>query len=309
MTVHRLAPTRYYNAIGTAAPVLEIESGDTVIAACVDARGDDANGQRVARGSNPMSGPIAVRGAAPGDTLAVRIQRITPSRRFGWTRARHATNVVEPDFVRDLAWPAPGVTHEGEWDVDVEAWTATLIKPETRLGRYVLPLAPMIGCFGVAPADGEAISTATSGRHGGNMDYRRFCAGATAWFPVAVDGALLYLGDAHATQGDGEISGTGIEISSEIELTVEVQKGRTINWPRGENETHIFAMGNARPLDQALQHATTEMTRWLVTEYGLDPQGAQVLMGQVVEYDIANVYNPAYSVACKMDKRWLGEQR
>jgi amidase len=309
MAVHRLNPARYYNAIGTAEPALEVDSGDTVIVACVDARGDDADNQRVAAPSNPMSGPIAVRGASPGDTLAVYIRRVTPSRRFGWTRARHAANVVEPDFVRDLAWPPQGITHEGEWEIDVDAWTATLRKPETRLGHYVLPLAPMIGCFGVAPAGGQAISTATCGEHGGNMDYRRFCAGATAYFPVAVAGGLLYLGDIHATQGDGEISGTGIEISGEVELTVEVQKGRTIGWPRGENETHIFAVGNARPLDQALQHATTEMTRWLVADYGLDSQGAQVLMGQVVEYDIANVYNPDYSVACKMDKRWLERLR
>ncbi len=308
MSLHHFTPTHYYTSIGTAHPVLTVASGDTVVAACVDAGGKDHRNEPVGARSNPMSGPIYVEGAAPGDTLAVEIVRVTPSRRFGWTRARLATNVVEPDFVRELPWPPPGITHEGEWDVDVAAGTATLLAPQTALGRRVLPLAPMIGCFGVAPADGEIIATVTSGKHGGNMDYRHFGAGTTAYFPVAVEGALFYLGDVHALQGDGEICGTGIEISAEVEVRLTVQKGRTIGWPRGETATHLFTVGNARPLDQALQHATTEMARWLVAEHGLDPKGAQVLMGQVVEYDIANVYNPAYSVVCKMAKQWLGAQ-
>ena len=125
----------------------------------------------------------------------------------------------------------------------------------------------MIGCFGVAPALGQALSTATSAQNGGNMDYRLFAPGTTAWFPVSVPGALFYLGDGHACQGDGEIVGTGIETSFEMEVTFRVLK-RTINWPRGETADDIFTVGNARPLDQALQHATTEMLRWLARTMG-----------------------------------------
>ncbi len=121
----------------------------------------------------------------------------------------------------------------------------------------------MLGCFGVAPPGGQAISTATSGQHGGNMDYRGFVSGVTVYFPVFVPGALLLVGDGHAIQGDGEISGTGIEISFDVRFTVDLLKGKQIHWPRGENEAYIFTVGNARPLDQALQHATTEMVRWL----------------------------------------------
>jgi acetamidase/formamidase len=168
-------------------------------------------------------------------------------------------------------------------------------------------LAPMIGCFGVAPASGQAISTATSGPFGGNMDYRRFSPGTTAMFPVSVPGALFFLGDGHACQGDGEIVGTGIETSFEIEFTVRVAKGKSIGWPRGEDGDSIFAIGNARPLDQALQHATTEMLRWLGEDYGLDPTAASHFLGQRVRYDVANVFNPAYSVACRIEKRWLDE--
>src|ERR1700733_2382827 len=149
----------------------------------------------------------------------------------------------------------------------------------------------MLGCFGVAPANGQAISTATSAEHGGNMDYRGFTAGVTVYFPVFVPGALFHLGDGHATQGDGEITGTGIEISMDVQFTVRLIKGKLIRWPRGENQEEIFTAGNARPLDQALQHATTEMLHWLEEDYQLDVTSASLLLGQCVEYDIANVFD------------------
>ena len=107
------------------------------------------------------------------------------------------------------------------------------MKPETKLGNLTLPLAPMLGCFGVAPPRGQAISTATSGEYGGNMDYRGFIAGTIAYFPVFVPGALVHVGDGHAIQGDGEIVGTGIEISMDVQFTVRLIKGKRIEWPRG----------------------------------------------------------------------------
>jgi acetamidase/formamidase len=136
------------------------------------------------------------------------------------------------------------------------------------------------------------------------MDYRGFRQGATAYFPVFVDGALFHIGDGHAIQGDGEIVGTGIETSFEVEVGLRVIKDRRILWPRGENETHIFAVGNARPLDQATQHATTEMVRWL-GELGLEGNEAHLLLGQCVEYEIGNMFDPAYTVVCKMAKAVL----
>ena len=164
-------------------------------------------------------------------------------------------------------------------------------------------MRPMIGCFGVAPALNQAISTATSGPYGGNMDYPLFAPGTSAQFPVSVSGALFYLGDGHASQGDGEIVGNGIETSFEVEFTVRVLKGRRIAWPRGETLDEIFAVGNARPLDQALQHATTELMNWLTTDFGLDLVEASHVLGQCARFDIANVYNPAYSVACRLSRK------
>ena len=97
----------------------------------------------------------------------------------------------------------------------------------------------MLGCFGVAPARGQAISTATSAEHGGNMDYRGFRQGVTVNFPVAVEGALLHVGDGHAIQGDGEIVGTGIEISFDVSSPSTSSKGKTIGWPRDRRATSI----------------------------------------------------------------------
>ncbi len=300
MARHAFHPERYYNTIGSHPPVLRIAPGDTVATTTVDALGQDAAGERIAPRGNPMTGPFFIEGAEPGDTLVVRLDRLTPSRPTGVSSTVLAPNVVDPEFVPSLP-QHPMAT----WNIDLEAGEATLIDDIWGLERLRLPLAPMVGCFGVAPARGEAISTATSAQHGGNMDYRGFREGVTVYFPVFVEGALFHIGDGHATQGDGEISGTGTEISFDVEFTVDLRKGEHIGWPRGENEEYIFTAGNARPLDQALQHATTEMVRWLERDWKLDVVAASTLLGQCVEYDVGNVYDPAYTMICKLPKRVL----
>jgi acetamidase/formamidase len=299
MATHRYHPNRYYNVIGTAEACLRIGDGDTVVTDTIDASGLDAHEVRVAPRPNPMTGPFFIEGAEPGDTLAVRIDRLTPSRATGWTYSPLALTVLDPAAIPDR--PA---SERSVWIIDGNAGTVRLREPPECLKTFAPPLAPMIGCFGVAPALGQAFSTATSAQNGGNMDYRLFAPGTTAWFPVSVLGALFYLGDGHACQGDGEIVGTGIETSFEIEVTFHVLK-RAIAWPRGETSEDIFTIGNARPLDQALQHATTEMVNWLGEDYGLEPRAASHLMGQVVRYDVGNVFNPAFTVACRIAKRWL----
>ncbi|HQY94698.1 acetamidase/formamidase family protein [Caldilinea sp.] len=304
MTIHTFTPSHYFNVLATVPPVLRLAPGDAVHTTTVDAHGIDAERRQVTPPGNPMTGPFFVEGAEPGDTLVVHLDAITPNRTYGWSGVMLAPNVVDPSFVAELPWPPAGTRRRGEWHVDVAAGTATLRDPVVP-GGMVLPLAPMLGCFGVAPADGEAISTATSGPQGGNMDYRGFVAGVTVYFPVFAPGALFFLGDGHAVQGAGEIAGTGVEISCDVRFTVDLQKGRRIAWPRGETASHILTAGNARPLDQALQHATTELARWLQEEYGLSPIHAQTLLGQAVDYEVGNVFDPAYTMICKLEKRWL----
>jgi amidase len=301
MALHHFDPTRYYTAMGTYEPVLHVADGDTIETSTVDARGYDQHDRSVTERGNPQTGPFYVEGAEPGDTLAVHFDRIRPNRRRGWTRIPLASNVVDPDYVTSL----PTDSDVAEWEVDVARGVATLVSPETSLGRFTISLAPMLGCFGLAPAGRQAISTGTSSHHGGNMDYRGFVEGVTIYFPVAVPGALLFCGDCHAVQGDGEIVGTGIEISADVQLTVRVLKGKQIRWPRAQDETYLMTAGNARPLDQALQHATTEMCRWLQTDYGMDARAASTFLGQCVRYEVGNVYDPAYTMICKVEKRLL----
>jgi acetamidase/formamidase len=305
---HEFEPTAFHVTIGSHEPVLRVADGDTIATWCVDAGGWDRSSERIAPGGNPQTGPFFVEGAGPGDTLAVRFDRLRPNRARGWTRPLVAPNTVEPAHAAELPyadWP-----DRDFWLLDLEAGTARLEAPPAGLEALPpLPLAPMLGCFGVAPADGQAISTATSAEHGGNMDYRGFREGVTVELPVFVEGALLHVGDGHALQGDGEIVGTGIEVSFDVELTVEVRKGRTIGWPRFEDDAFVGAAGNARPLDQALQHATTELMRVLGEDHGLDARAASVLLGQCVRYDVGNVFDPAYTVVAKVEKRLLPKRR
>lgn len=296
MSTIRLDPDLFHNTIGSHAPALRVPDGATVAARTVDAHGFDHLGRQRASRPNPMTGPIYVEGAEPGDTLQVTVHDIAMTRASGWTFQTLAPNVVDPDAV--TRFPPREKTL---WLIDAAAGRARLAEPPDSLRDWSVVISPMIGCFGVAPAMGQAISTATSGRHGGNMDYRGFTPGVEAFFPVSVEGALFFLGDVHACQGDGEIVGTGIETAAEVTFTLRVLKGRAIGWPRGRNGTEIFTIGNARPLDQALQHATTEMLDWLMQDHGLDAVAASHVMGQLVRYDIANVFNPAYSVACHLD--------
>ena len=300
MATHRFTPERYYSTIGSHTPALRIADGDTVITTTLDSSGGDHRGERVHHGGNPQTGPFYVEGAEPGDALAVRLDRITPNRRWGYTSVMIAERILDPEFVRGLP-----EQQRCDWDVDVEAGTVTLVDTDTALGKFVVPMIPMLGCFGVAPPGGQAISTATSGVYGGNMDYNGHVAGVTVYFPVAVEGALFHVGDGHAVQGDGEIVGTGVEISMDVQFTVQVIKNSNIRWPRTENDDYIMTLGNARPLDEALQAATTELVRWLEHDYKLDSRAASILLGQTIEYEIGNVFDPAYTVVAKLNKKWL----
>lgn len=309
MATHHFEPFDYHTTLGSHDPALRIAPGDTVITTTADAMGRDARDAQVADEPNPQTGPFYVEGAAADDTLVLHLDRLVPNRATGESDVMPAPNVVDPDSISSMPrTPYREGRKDVRWRIDQEAGTATLIEPEGKLGRLSLPLAPMLGCFGVAPPGGQAISTMTSGQHGGNMDYRGFVSEVTVCFPVFVPGALLFVGDGHALQGDGEISGTGIEISFEVQFTVDVIKGKKIHWPRGENGAYIFTVGNARPLDQAVQHATTEMLRCLQEDYGLTVREASLLLSYCVEYDLGNMFDPAYTMVCKIPKRILPER-
>jgi acetamidase/formamidase len=314
MTVHTFEPTQFHLTLGSHEPVLHIKDGDTVITWTVDAGGNDRDFKPITTGGNPQTGPFFIEDAEPGDTLAVHFNRMWPNRNVGFTAKLVAPWVVDPSFAVELPYEhdlgprpsPPDERHVDLWDLDLERGECRLRSARSGLeSLQQLKIQPMLGCFGVAPPRGQAISTATSGTHGGNMDYRGWTQGVTAYFPVFVEGALFHLGDGHAVQGDGEIVGTGIEISFDVEFTVQILKGKSINWPRGENAHSIFAVGSARPLDQCVQHATTELMRWLLEDYGLDYRLSSVLFGQCLRYDVGNIFDPAYTMVARIEKHYL----
>ena len=299
---HDFEPTTFHLSIGSHEPVLRVAGGDAIHTWCVDSGGYDRNGEDLTDGGNPMTGPFYVEGAEPGDTLAVRLDRVRPNRTRGVSGARIAPNVLDPWFVPEFGYVDQ---RDVWWTLDLDRGTARLEDPAEGLaGLGEMKLDPMVGCFGVAPGRGQAISTATSGPHGGNMDYRGFREGVTVLFPVAVDGALFHIGDGHGLQGDGEIVGTGIEVSMDVVITLEVVKKR-IGWPRADDGTFLMAVGNARPLDQAVQHATTELVTLVHEDYGLDYPAASTLLGQCIRYDVGNVFDPAYTIVAKVEKALL----
>ncbi len=303
MATHVFEPDTFYSTLGSHPPILEIDPGDSVSTTTVDARGGDKNGEFCGISGNPQTGPFFVRGAEPGDTLVVKIERLWPNRASGFTSVQIAPNVTEFGYR-----PAfDDIVDRADWSLDLDSGTASLSSPHNRLSALELPLSPMLGCFGVAPDRDQAISTATSGAHGGNMDYRGFVEGVTVYFPVFVAGALFHVGDGHAIQGDGEIIGSGIETSMNVTFTLSLLSGKSINWPRAENDEFIMAVGNARPLDEAVQHATTELIRWMRDGYGLTEREAHLLLGQCVRYDVGNVYDPAYTMVAKLEKSLLAE--
>lgn len=300
---HRFEPSRYHNTFSFAhEPVLTIAPGDRVITTTIDARGFDAQNQKVGEGPNPQTGPFYVEGSEPGDVLVVRFEKIEPNRSTAWSSSLLAPYTADPSFLR----------HKGEREQTTETWE---IDPEHRVARVAsetirprgieVPLRPMLGCVAVAPARKEAVATSTPGAFGGNMDYNGVVVGTTLMLPVSEPGALLFVGDGHARQGDGEVVGNALEVSMDVEFTVDLIKEKEIGWPRLLTGDHLMTIGSARPLLQALQHATTELQGWLMTEYGFDERGSSLLLGHAMEYDVANVVDPHFTVVAKIRRDLL----
>jgi acetamidase/formamidase len=299
---HRYTPERFYNTFSFAhPPALRIKPGDRVITRTIDAGGTDWDGKSVAQGPNPQTGPFFVEGAEPGDLLVVAIEKIEINRGDAYSGSLLAPYALDPAAI---AARVDGEARRVTWLLDKGRGIATLSGPDITPALQ-LPLRPMLGCVGVAPARKEAIATTTPGPFGGNMDYAGLVAGVKVMLPVNEPGALLFVGDGHARQGEGEVVGTGLETSMDVEFTVQLTKRTPAAWPRIESDTHIMVLGSARPLLQALQHATTDMQKWLMADYGFSERGAQAYMGQALEYDVANVVDPNFTVVAKVSKALL----
>jgi amidase len=221
---HQFDPKEFYNTFsGAHPPALHLKPGDHVITYTIDAGGVDAAGVQRARGPNPEIGPFYIDGAEPGDTLVVHLLRLETNRATGYSASLLAPYTADPAFLRN---EASREAKRANWLIDKQKGIAYLDPAESKGHRFELPLRPMLGCIATAPPNTSAIPPIYREKVGGNMDYHGLGAGATAMLPVFEPGALLFLGVCHARQGVGEVLGSAIETSLDMEFSVDVMKGR-----------------------------------------------------------------------------------
>ena len=311
---HKVFPTEFHNSFHHRHPVLQkIRAGDVVITRTADASGRDENGKVVAEPPNPLTGPFFVEGALPGDAIAVTFRQIRLNRNWGYTAYRlglfsltpAAVENVYPNLYKEGAAIA-GRSNAVPWDIDLQKGTVRLREPASKVHRMEFAARPMLGCVGVAAPADFGPSSGISGPYGGNMDYNEIVEGSTVVLPVYHPGALLFIGDGHALQADGEPVGTGIETSMDVEFTVAVRKNAGLGNPRVENAEAIISVGSqpefSSPLDRALQIATSDMVDWLTKDYGMEPWAAHLLIGTQGKYDVITV---AGSVGLRISRKVL----
>jgi len=297
---HDFTPTTFHRQFSaTNKPVLAVYPGDSIHTTTVDAGGTDEKGVTRVLGGNPETGPFYIETAAPGDILVVRLTRLRLNR--DW--ALSDDGIVDRGVDSDLAVKMKDGFKNVRWHLDRERGVATTEKPGEHLARYTVPLRPMLGCVAVAPSSTQAPpGTGDSGRWGGNMDFNEIVEGATVYLPVNVPGALLYIGDGHAAQGDGELNGNALETSMDVEFTVDVVAHKSIMSPRVESGTHIMAMGLAGSLDDAFRAATANMAQWLTDDYKLTPSEIAQVLGTAAEYKVSEVADRNTGIVLKIDK-------
>jgi acetamidase/formamidase len=191
------------------------------------------------------------------------------------------------------------------WKIDGQNMTATLDLPNSQMKQIQVKLHPMLGRLATAPEGDQAIAGGVPYNFGGNMDTSYTCEGAMVYLPIFHEGAYFYFGDVHALQGDGEITGSGIETSADVTLQIDLIKGQRIEWPRLENDEFIMVAGSIRPLMDAFRIAHVEMVKWLESDYGFDRWEALQVLSQVGSAQVANVVDPNYTIVSKFPKKYL----
>jgi len=301
--IHDFVPTDYSNSWNAdRAPVLTVWPGDSVRTRTIDSGGVDEKGVTRALFGNPQVGPFFVAGAEPGDTLVIHVRKLALNRDY----ADSLDMIVGRAVGTSLAGRVADLGKPVRWTLDRVRGLARPEHADGALKDFTVPVRPMLGGLGVAPGFGSpAISTGDTGAFGGNMDFPDIAAGNIVYLRVQQPGALLYLGDAHALQGDGETSQYALETSMNVEFSVDLIKGKAISTPRVESPTEIMTLGQAGSLDEALRAATTGMLGWLMQDYGMTLSQAAQVLGVAVKYDIPNLAGRSVGVAARMDKALL----
>lgn len=285
-------------------PVLEIEPGDTVEVETEDAfegalesEDDNPSEELNMPYLNPQTGPIYVEGAEKGDTVAITIESIEPRGQqprgttclvpeFGGLTATDRTAMLHdplPEIVKKLDVTTDGV----EWNSDI-----------------TIPYDPFVGTISTSP-EIDSVSALTPFKHGGNMDLPDVRPGTTIHLPVNTEGALIYLGDCHAAQGDGELCGVAVEHPTVTTITVDLIKDKEIEWPRLVADDYIMSIGSVRPMEDAARIAYTDLIDWMVTEYDYDKYEAYMLLTQVGTVRLGNMVDPNYTIGAGISKEYL----
>jgi acetamidase/formamidase len=303
-------PAQFTYTFGGAPPIMSVKPGTALRLWSEDAFGgalrhiEDLSAEKVdLRFVNPQTGPFFVEGAEVGDTLALHFVSLEPARDWAVSAAiPFFGGLTSTDRVAMLQEPLADTT----WIYELDRAAATVAFSARHSDfRVELPLEPMLGTVGVAPAAGEARTSLVPDRFGGNMDAPQIRAGATVFLGVNVEGALFSVGDGHYRQGEGEACGTAVEGAMTTTVIVELIKGCAPNWPRIEDDTHWMTVGSSRPLEDSWRIGTAELVHWMAALYGLHRMDAYQLLSQVSEAPIANVVDANYSVVVKAAKALL----
>jgi len=296
---HRVVAQRYWHTFSAAHPVLlRVKPGDRIVTKTVDSAGFDLTGvRRTVTHGNPLTGPFFIEGAQTGDALEVRIDRIRLNRASGYTSYKIGLEETPP-----VEKPGADLVYKG-YDY-LFPWTIDLKRRAVRNGRLEFPAEPMLGCIGVAPEGDFSPRSGPAGYWGGNLDYNLVREGATVLLPVFHPGGLLFFGDGHALQGDGEAIGSGVETSLDVEVTLGLRKGRKLTGPRVETAEWIVSVGGKEngTLNETLAIATRDMLQCLIQEHGLSAQEAHLLIGTRARYDLVTLGG---SVALRIARRDL----
>jgi amidase len=300
---HEFVPTTFYRRFSAEnKPVLTVSPGDTIHTTTVDAGGTDEKGVTRVLGGNPETGPFYVETAVPGDTLAIRFTRLRLNRDWAISDDGIVGRGLDVDWAQKMKDTFKNV----RWHLDLANGVASPETPAEHLTHYNIPLRPMLGCVAVAAGSAQAPpGSGDSGHYGGNMDFNEIIEGSTVYLSVNVPGALLYVGDGHAAQGDGELNGNALETSMDVEFTVDVIAKKHIPGPRVESATHLMALGYDGSIDDAFRAATANMASWLTDEYKLTPSEVAQVLGSSAEYKVAEVADRNAGIALKINKERL----
>jgi acetamidase/formamidase len=287
----------YYEFSRHNEPRLRIRPGETVVVESEDAfsgqirTNADRRDKTKKPYGNPQTGPIYIEGAEPGDSLAITIHEIKPS------IGQCATRTSDPNQLAQwLGTECPHGTHVCPIKDGKIFWSDDI----------TIPYQPMLGCIGTAPDTGVP-TTFPAGNHGGNMDIIEVAPGNIIYLPVFVPGGFLYLGDAHAAMGHGELSASGLEMPAETTITVNLQKGKKIPGPRIESPTEIMTVVSGCPMERSIAEASARLILWLESDYGLDRWRAYDLLTHVARHSIG--YYALGTIAVAIAKQYLPQSR